>query len=103
MSKRKPDRRPARYRRPRNLPDMGGPTGQRFGITVTEYTVGDWCPTPDGTGAPEAVGIQIMTDVPDVNFVMRLKSPAAVDEMIAALTRHRDSVWPNYKTENGNA
>ena len=88
MSKRK--HRPARP-----LPKAHGPTGQRFGLSVTEYTVGSWCPTPDGSGPAEAVAIQIMTNMPDVSFFMRLKSPAAVDEMIASLERHRRDVWPD--------
>lgn len=85
-------RKPRRRARP--LPEPTGPSGQRFGITVTEYTVGDWCPTPDGSGPAEAVAIQLMTEVPEMSFFFRLRSPAAVDEMIAALIRHRDSVWP---------
>ncbi len=39
---------------------MQGASGQRFGITVTGYHVGSWCPTPDGSGEAEAVAIQIM-------------------------------------------
>ena len=50
--------------------------------------------------------MQFMTDVnlksTMLSFFLRLKSPAAVDEMIAALVRHRDDVWPDYgfTTEN---
>jgi len=82
-----------RNRRARPLPDPQGPSGQRFGMTVTEYIVGDWCSTPDGSGPAEAVAIQLITDAPDVSFMLRLKSRGAVDEMIAALERHRDSVF----------
>ena len=92
MSKRK-----NRHRKPRSLPEPHGPTGQRFGIPVTEYTVGSWCPTPDGSGPAEAVAIQLMTNVPDASFFMRLKTPAAVDEMIAALRRHQKDVGPEYQ------
>jgi hypothetical protein len=81
-------------RTPRPLPEPSGPTGQRFGLRVTEYHVGSWCPTPDGTGPAEAVAIQVMTTDPKVTFIIRLKSPAAVDEMIAALQRHKTDVWP---------
>lgn len=80
--------------KPRPLPPPLGPSGQRFGITITEYTVGSWCPTPDGSGPAEAVAIQLMTEMDGVSFFMRLKSPAAVDELIAALRRHKDDVWP---------
>ena len=94
------------YRRARALPAPHGASGQLFGVTVTEYTVGSWCPTPDGSGPAEAVSMQFMTDVnlksTMLSFFLRLKSPAAVDEMIAALVRHRDDVWPDYgfTTEN---
>jgi len=81
-------------RKARPLPPMRGASGQRFGIEVTEYIVGDWCPTPDGSGPATAVAIQLMTNVKDMSFAMRLKSPAAVDELIAALERHKESVWP---------
>jgi hypothetical protein len=73
---------------------MVGASGQRFGITVTEYIVGSWCPTPDGSGPAEAVALQLMTDRKDVSFFMRLKTPAAVDELCAALQRHKHDVWP---------
>jgi len=87
------DRRKKFDRRKRKLQEATGPSGQRFGISVTEYIVGDWCDSPDGSGDPYAVGIQIMTDVPDVSFVLRLKSRASVDEMIEALDRHKLSVF----------
>ena len=89
MSKKKKPRYEAR-----ELPPPSGPSGQRFGITVTEYHVGSWCPTPDGSGPAEAVAVQLMTNQPGISFFMRLKSPAAVDEFIAALQRHKVDVWP---------
>ena len=90
MAKRKPQRK---YRKQRRLPPPGGPRGNLHGITVTEYVVGSWCPTPDGSGPAEAVAIEIKTNIPEVTFFMRLKTPAAVDEMIQALLRHKRDVW----------
>lgn len=86
---------------PQPLSDPSGPSGQRFGLGVKEYVVGSWCPSPDGSGPATAVSIQLVTNVPDVTFFMRLKSPAAVDEMIAALSRHRDDVWPKPAVSGG--
>ncbi|MCG8583718.1 MAG: hypothetical protein MI757_03305 [Pirellulales bacterium] len=87
-----------KHRKPRPLSEPHGPSGQRFGVRITEYTVGSWCPTPDGSGPAEAVAIQLMTDLPDWSFMLRLKSPAAVDEMIEALKRHRNDVWPDCRS-----
>jgi len=63
---------------------------------VLGYSIGSWCPTPDGTGPAMAVAIQF--DVQAGNgtlpFLVRLKSRRAVDEMIANLAKFRDEVWP---------
>jgi hypothetical protein len=63
------------------------------------YTVGDWCPTPDGSGPAKAVAVSIQIAMypggPPMDFVMRLKTPEAVDTMIQALLRHKRSVWPD--------
>lgn len=70
---------------------------QLIGATIEEYTVGSWCPTNDGTGPATAVAIElaIKTKGGDpLPLIMRLKTPRAVDAMIAALQKHRDDVWP---------
>ena len=87
-----------KHRPARKLPATRGPSGARYGITIKEYIVGDWCPTPDGSGPAKAVAIQLMTNLDgDASFFWRLRSPASVDELMAALERHRDSVWPEWK------
>lgn len=65
-----------------------------FGRTVKSFTIGSWCPTPDGSGPATAVGmtIELMTGE---HIVMRLKSPRAVDETIQSLLRHKRDVWPD--------
>lgn len=73
-------------------PEFGGEP--LFGRTVKSFTVGSWCPTPDGSGQPEAVAltIELMTDE---HIVMRLKTPKAVDQTIQMLLRHKRDVWPD--------
>jgi len=70
-----------------------GPRPLPVGVTIESYSIGAWCPTPDGSGPPEAVAIQL--NIPGLGFplFMRLKSRRAVDEMIEVLAKHRDDVW----------
>jgi len=62
------------------------------GYTIESYSVGSWCPTPDGSGKPVAVSLALnIVGMPVM--VMRLKTRHAVNEMIEALARHRDDVF----------
>jgi hypothetical protein len=72
-------------------PEFGGQ--EMFGRTVKSWTVGSWCPTPDGSGPASAVAmtIELMTGE---HIVMRIKTPRAVDETIQMLLRHKRDVWP---------
>lgn len=82
-----------RHRQARRLPEPNGPRGHLIGMTVLGYTIGSWCPTPDGSGPATAVCLQVaISGMPDM--FLRLNSPAAVEEMIAALERHKADVWP---------
>ena len=65
-----------------------------FGRTVKSFSVGEWCPTPDGSGKPEAVAISIKLMTGE-DLVMRIKTPERVDEVIQMLLRHKRSVWPD--------
>jgi hypothetical protein len=65
------------------------------------YTVAQWCPTPDGSGRPEAVVLQIdLNAVLHINgrvadaIALRLKSRHACNVLIEVLERHRDEVFP---------
>jgi hypothetical protein len=62
---------------------------------ITEFGVGSWCPTPDGSGKPEAVVFHFKTrEMEPVEFCLRLKTRKAVDNLIAMLIEHRDHVFP---------
>jgi len=63
-----------------------------LGPNVKSFTVGSWCASADGTGPATAVAVSIETSIGDI--VLRLKSPAAVDDMIQMLLRHKRDVWP---------
>lgn len=70
-----------------------GPRPIGLGATIEGYTVGSWCPSQDGSGLPTAVAFELRVEgIPPL--VMRLKSPSAVDDLIAALIKHRRDVWP---------
>ena len=79
----------------KRLPPMEGPR-ELAGVQFRSYCVGDWCPTPDGSGPPQAVALSLQTTFAgqDLDMVLRLKSPRAVDELIQSLLRHKRSVWP---------
>jgi hypothetical protein len=65
------------------------------------YRVSNWHDLPDGRGTPSAVVFSLMLDKAGEKVLgteeigMRLKSPAAVDELVAALQRHKFEVWPS--------
>jgi hypothetical protein len=69
--------------------------GKHF--SIVEYGVASWCPERDGKVPAEAVAFHITIGFGDgdqLKAVMRLKTPRAVDELVAALERHRNDVWP---------
>lgn len=79
-----------------SLPPPGRDPRALMGPNIKSFTVGSWCPTPDGTGPATAVAIGIeLTSGHDL--VLRLKTPKAVDDMIQMLLRHKRDVWPEAK------
>lgn len=54
--------------------------------------VASWCPTPDATGP--ATQVHLLLRMGEATHVIRLKSRAAADSLIAALREHTDYVWP---------
>ncbi len=72
-------------------PQVGGQP--MYGPDVVSFTVGSWCPTPDGSGPAVAVAIAIEL-ANGQHIVMRMKTPERVDEVIQMLLRHKRDVWP---------
>lgn len=66
-------------------------SGTRY-YDVLEYGVCSWSPDPRGISAATQVHFQLVTRQLDP-IVVRMKSAAAVDELIDALTRHRVDVF----------
>ena len=64
---------------------------------IKSYGVASWCPTPDGSGKPEAVAIHVDLEEGNLSFLVRLKSRGEVNRMVAMLLRHADDVWPEGK------
>lgn len=68
------------------------------GPNLEGFSVGAWCPTPDGTGKPTAVAITLQVKGLG-DLVMRLKSPERVDEMVRLLLQYKQEVWPKPATD----
>lgn len=83
--------------KPYKLPPSDGPHGPLIGPDVESFTVGSWCPTPDGSGKPVAVAISLRVTIADIpmDLVMRIKSPMEVDRIVQMLLRHKRDVWPD--------
>jgi len=70
-----------------------GPSPITGTVYIEGYTVGQWCPTPDGSGPSTAVVIQLHVG-DGMHIGWRLKSRRAVNVLIEVLERHRDEVFP---------
>lgn len=82
----------------RRLPPPSKRRVALHGLRINHYTVGDWCPDQDAQEPPIAVGLSLNVTLPNgtaADFVLRLKTPQAVDNMIQSLLRHKRSVWPD--------
>lgn len=64
--------------------------GKQKIIQPNDLRVSEWA--ENLTAAPSQV--HLIATGEGVRFIMRLKSKAVVNELIAALVRHRDVVWP---------
>jgi hypothetical protein len=71
------------------------------GVEIKGYGVAEWCPSPDGSGKPEAVilhfDVGMGDDKPPISFMFRFKSRSEVNRCVALLLRHADGVWPESK------
>lgn len=69
---------------------------------IESYSICQWCPTPDGSGKPEAVvvtfearGLALTINGSSASGIgLRLKSRHAINTFIEILERHRDEVFP---------
>jgi hypothetical protein len=91
MEHRKKRPLPPHNRVPRNLDE-----GRRV-MEITSYTVASWTPERDGKGKAEAVMLAFEINGIPFDFAVRLKNPAAVDELVEALQRSKFDVWPDAK------
>jgi hypothetical protein len=93
------------HRKKRPLPPMNripeNMGGKPF-FEILEYGVHEWHDLPDGKGPPTQVHFSIRLSGGMPPLVLRLKSPAAVDELVDALNRHRFNVWPGERGEGDN-
>lgn len=73
-------------------------TQQTDFMDVDDLTVASWSPGAEGEGIPPTQ-VHILYRVPliDAQFVMRIKSREACDELINALVEHRDHVFGSEK------
>ena len=63
-------------------------------MEVEEFSVAEWCPTPDGSGPPEQVHLAFRVKGIEARLVIRFKSPRSIGRLIASLVKHRNNVWP---------
>ena len=86
-----------RHRKKRNLPPANRISSDAPpALAIEYYRVASWSPAPASQqNAPlEAVVLEIKMRGLNLPLAVRFKSPAAVDELIDALLRHRADVWP---------
>lgn len=62
-------------------------------LEVDEIRVASWSPDPEAVEPPEQVHLLIRVRGIVDPFVVRFRSPVALDELVAALQSHRDEVW----------
>lgn len=78
----------------RRLPPASFGGRMLVGRTVESVTVGEWCPSTDGSGKAECVALSIRLAIGE-DLVVRFKTPESVDDLIQMLLRHKRGVWPD--------
>lgn len=67
----------------------------QLSIPLEGYTVAEWCPDQHAREPPTQVHLIVPVGRPvNHTLVIRLKSRRALDELVATLNKHGDSVWP---------
>lgn len=85
-------------KRRKRLPRPDRSPNPLLGLRLESYTIGDWCPSQDGSGPATAVALALRVaggQLDGADLVLRLKTPEAVDTMVQSLLRHKRSVWPD--------
>lgn len=84
--------------RSRNVPIEGHRLAPTRAIDIEGINVIEWNPNADGSG--EATQVWMVLDVHghDVPIVIRFKDAPGLDDVIAALTRHRIGVFGEYRS-----
>lgn len=73
--------------------EVFGPSPIPSGYKIEEYSVGAWCPTPDGSGKPIAVAITFKLKGSPHPMVLRLKSKGAVEMLKRLLDEYGTMVF----------
>lgn len=68
---------------------------------IESITAASWGPLPDGKGPQTQVHLTIRLKGAPLPLIMRCKTAAAVDQLVAMLERHRNDVWPGPDLEGG--
>ena len=61
---------------------------------IIEWGVFEWHPLPNGQGDPTQVHFKLVIDDQLPPFIMRIKSRKAAEQLMEAIRRHADNVWP---------
>ena len=65
-------------------------------LEIDEYSLSQWCPTPDGTGPPEQLWLTLkLKGIDDMTLALRFKSRQAWDDLAAIGDSHADEIWPD--------
>lgn len=70
-------------------------------LEIEEYSINEWCPTPDGTGPAEQVHVLFKLKGLKPQFVLRFKTRQAIEDFATILLGHADGVWPEDEQKVG--
>lgn len=63
-------------------------------LDIKQWSVNEYHPLPDGQGKPTQVHMWIEVDGFPHPLAIRFHTRRGIDELIMALRKHRDNVWP---------
>ena len=67
-----------------------------MGLRIIDVQVGAWCPTQDGPGPAQGVGmaLTVARGIEKCDLVFVIRSPEAVNRLCESLLKIKNSVWP---------